>query len=453
MNNKILSIYEARITLSVCIIIILRMLGMFMIVPAMHTTGILFHQSNTTLIGLAVGIYGLMQSIAQIPFGFLSNKIGYQYTIFIGLFLFFLGSLVLCVSNSIFSIILGRGLQGLGTVSSIFIILLSNVIREQNYTKSIACVGVSFGLSFLVSIIFGPIVITYIGLYGLFKVILLLSILCMYITKIYIFPYCNKICFQERIKIYQSSYFIKKYDIFGYIISIFFLHFILTLNFIIFPKTMELLGYTLKSHVKIYFLIIIFSLLIIIPLMIFFEYKKYIRFLTIFFIFMIIISSSILLIFKNNFLVFFISMYLFFISFVVLESFLPSLLSRILPPNRKNIIMSIYATSQFFGTALGGILGGFIYQYFGITVLLMLSWIISIMWCVVFYFISSPPYILHISFVFSKEHIINFDFCNFIKYNYGVISIDYIRLENSLSIKFDAQKSNIHQIKNFFKKL
>ncbi|WP_343128094.1 MFS transporter [Buchnera aphidicola (Takecallis taiwana)] len=453
MNNDKLNIHEIRITIGVCIIFILRMFGMFMVTPAMHTTGILFPHASKFLIGVAIGIYGLMQAIFQIPFGYLSNRIGYKYTILIGLFVFCIGSIILWYSHSIFGIILGRSLQGIGTVSSIFIALLANVIREHNYIKSISCIGISFGISFLSAIILGPIIIGGIGLYGLFKIIILLSVICIYVAVRYIFPYCDKIFSHKKNKIifYQTNSFIQKYDIFGYIISIFCLHFLLTINFIIFPKNMELLGYVLKTHFEIYFIMIIFSLFITIPLIIIAEKKKYIRVLMISVILMLLISCFLLLIFPLNFFIFFISMCLFFIAFIISETFLPSLLSRILPIKYKNIIMSIYSTSQFLGIALGGIIGGLIYQYFGMMMLFILGVLVSILWLIIFIFITKPKYTYSTSVFLKKKCIYKLDITPFLKTDCGIISIEYVRSDNIVFIKFDSEKTDINDIIDFLK--
>lgn len=451
MNDYKLNIHEIRITIGVCIIFMLRMLGMFMVTPAMHTTGILFPHSSKFLIGVAIGIYGLMQAIFQIPFGFLSNRIGYKYTILIGLLLFFIGSIILCISNSIFGIIIGRGLQGIGTVSSVFIALLSHVIREQNYIKSISCIGITFGISFLSAILLGPIIIEYVGLYGLFKIIVLASILCIFVALKYIFPYCDTIFHhnKEKTSIYQANNFMKKYDVFAYVISIFFLHFLLTLNFIIFPKNMELLGYVLKKHFEIYFIIIILSLLVTIPLIIFSEKKKYIRLLMMFVIFMMIMSSMILLIFKLNFFIFFISMYLFFVSFILSETFLPSLLNRILSIEYKNIIMSIYSTSQFLGIALGGAVGGFTYQYCGMNTVFLLDVFIAIIWLIIFYFITPPIYTYSISILINKKRNFKLDIDTLLQHDTGIILIEYSKSNSLLLIKFDSKITDADKIRYF----
>ncbi|GAA0179264.1 hypothetical protein SH2C18_21630 [Clostridium sediminicola] len=43
------------------------------------------------LVGLAIGIYGLLQAIHQVPFGALSDKIGRKPIVLIGIFQLALG--------------------------------------------------------------------------------------------------------------------------------------------------------------------------------------------------------------------------------------------------------------------------------------------------------------------------------------------------------------------------
>src|SRR6266516_4612351 len=73
------------------------------------------------LIGEALGIYGLTQGLLQIPFGLLSDRIGRKIMIVAGLVLFGIGSAVAAISTSIDGVIVGRALQGAGPVVANFI--------------------------------------------------------------------------------------------------------------------------------------------------------------------------------------------------------------------------------------------------------------------------------------------------------------------------------------------
>ena len=105
---------ERRASLSLAAIFALRMLGLFMIYPVFALWARRLPDATDFTIGLALGMYGLTQALFQIPFGFLSDRLGRKRIIAAGLILFALGSVLAALSHSIYGIILGRLLQGAG---------------------------------------------------------------------------------------------------------------------------------------------------------------------------------------------------------------------------------------------------------------------------------------------------------------------------------------------------
>ena len=77
---------ERRSAFSLASIYALRMLGLFMVMPvfmleARHYEG----GADISSVGLAMGVYGLVQAVLQIPFGMAADRIGRKRVIYMGL--------------------------------------------------------------------------------------------------------------------------------------------------------------------------------------------------------------------------------------------------------------------------------------------------------------------------------------------------------------------------------
>ena len=159
---------EIRAGASLASIFALRMLGLFLILPvfAVHAQGIP-GGDNLTLVGIALGAYGLTQAMFQIPFGMAADNFGRKKVIVIGLLIFAFGSAVAALSTYIWWAIAGRVLQGAGAISAAVTALAADLTREQHRTKVMAMIGSSIGLMFAVSLVAAPALYAAVGMSGL----------------------------------------------------------------------------------------------------------------------------------------------------------------------------------------------------------------------------------------------------------------------------------------------
>lgn len=94
MNDNKMTPLERKATWGLGTVFSLRMLGMFMVLPVLTTYGLQLQHATESLIGLAIGIYGLTQAVFQIPFGIFSDKFGRKPMIVFGLIILLSGALL-----------------------------------------------------------------------------------------------------------------------------------------------------------------------------------------------------------------------------------------------------------------------------------------------------------------------------------------------------------------------
>src|SRR5688572_28077886 len=123
---------ELRASVSLASIFGLRLLGMFVILPvfAIYAER-LPGGDDLTLVGIAIGAYGLTQAVLQIPFGWWSDRYGRKRIIYIGLAVFAFGSFVAAAADDIYVVILGRVLQGAGAISAAVMAMAADLTRDE----------------------------------------------------------------------------------------------------------------------------------------------------------------------------------------------------------------------------------------------------------------------------------------------------------------------------------
>ncbi|MDO4674032.1 MFS transporter [Campylobacter sp.] len=160
-------------------IIATRFFGLFIVLPVLSLYALELRGANSLLIGLLVGIYALMQMLLQTPFGILSDKIGRKKTMLLGLVIFIIGSLLCAGANDIYTMLLGRILQGSGAIGGVASAMISDFIPEEKRSKAMAMMGGFIGIAFAASMVISPWMSAKWGLSSLFELSAALSFFCI----------------------------------------------------------------------------------------------------------------------------------------------------------------------------------------------------------------------------------------------------------------------------------
>jgi MFS family permease len=372
---------ETRTVSTLALIYALRMFGLFMVLPVLALFAQDYQGASASLVGVAIGAYGLTQACLQLPFGVWSDRIGRKPVIIIGLALFSLGSALAAMADSIWLLILGRALQGAGAVASTLMALMTDLTREENRTKAMASIGASIGLSFTLAMVVGPILASWFGLSGLFMLTAALSILAMVLLLVLVPTPRQQVRSKDaRAFVHQLGDLFKDKQILRLSFGIFVLHAVLVACFVAVPVALVEAGLVQAEHWKIYLPVMLVSFVFMVPFIIVGEKKQKMKQVLMLAVVLLLVSVALLGVELKSVAGITFALWLFFVAFNILEASLPSLVSKFAPAGFKGSAMGVYSTSQFLGAFIGGMLGGFLSEFIGLSgvfygmIPLLLTW-------------------------------------------------------------------------------
>jgi len=423
---------------------------MFMVLPVLTTYGMALAGASETLIGLAIGIYGLAQAIFQIPFGFLSDRIGRKPLIVGGLLIFVLGSVIAALSDNIWGVILGRALQGSGAIAAAVMALLSDLTREQNRTKAMAFIGVSFGITFAIAMVLGPIITHAYGLQALFWGIALLASAGIVITLLVV-PSADSHVLNRESSIVKGSFgkVWRNSRLLRLNFGIMCLHILLMSSFVALPNVMEAAGLAPSQHWIVYLVTMLVSFVAVVPFIIYAEAKRHMKQVFVGCVAVLLIAEVVLWFAGHQLWVIIAGVQLFFIAFNVMEAILPSLISKESPAGYKGTAMGLYSTSQFIGVAIGGSAGGWLYGHLGGGWVFAAGAALSLIWLLVSTRMQEPPYVSSLRITLSEQAAQDSSLESRLRQQAGVADAVVVPEERSAYIKIDSKITNRQQLESW----
>jgi len=387
VTSSRMSAPELRATAALAGIFALRMLGLFMIMPVFSVYAkTIPGGDNVLLVGIALGAYGVTQSMLYIFYGWASDKLGRKPVIAAGLLIFAIGSFVAAIGHSMAWIIVGRVIQGMGAVSSAVIAFIADLTAEEHRTKAMAMVGGSIGISFAVAIVGAPIVFHLVGMSGLFTLVGVLSVLAVGVV-LWIVPDAPKPVHVRA----PFAEVLRNVELLRLNFGVLVLHATQTALFLVVPRILEGGGLPVASHWKVYLPVMGLSFVMMVPAIIAAEKRGKMKPVLVGAIGLILIGQLLLGAAPHTILTVAAILFVYFLGFNILEASQPSLVSKLAPGTRKGAAAGVYNTTQSIGLALGGVVGGWLMKSAGPNAVFFACSGLVLGWLIIAANMKTPP--------------------------------------------------------------
>jgi MFS family permease len=344
---------ERRATAIVTTIAMMRLFALFALLPVMSIFAGSLPGATPTLIGIAVGGYGLTQALLQIPLGALSDRFGRVRVILLGLGVFAAGSVLAASSETIHGVIAGRLLQGAGAVSATLTALLADATRAEIRTRTMALFGIGIGSTFLLAIITGPVIAAFSGVRSLFWLgagLAGIAALMLRLLPDGIGPQTHTPAAPLRAAL--------KAPLLRLDASIFVLHALLSASFVALPFLLRSdAGVPIGDQWKVYASALVVSLLGTVPLILADERRGKAHTVS-FAVLLLLLGQLVLSFWGFAALPIVGGLALFFAGFNFLEAGLPARLSILADDRLRGASLGLFSSAQFLGIFAGGLIGG-----------------------------------------------------------------------------------------------
>ncbi len=438
----------AKKVLPLSLIVGLRFFGLFIVLSVLSQYALTLKGGTAFLAGLAVGGYALTQAVLQVPFGVLSDRIGRKKTILIGLLLFAAGSVICAISGDIYTLLLGRFLQGAGAIGSVVTAMIADYVREDERAHAMAVMGMVIAMSFAVAMIFGPLIGGFYSVSALFWLTAILAIIALAIlfTAVPEPPTIVHSYTEEEAKI---KHVFKDKDLVRMYITFLFHSSTMAIAFFIIPILLkQKFGVSPEGYWKVYLPAVFFGIIAMGPAAVFGE--KYAKGKEVFIISILFIAASFVLMgFSSSLLWFGVGAVFFFIGFNMFEPLLQSFVSKFAKVHQKGAALGVANTFAYVGIFLGGAIGGYIYQHFHEKGVAWFVLAVCVFWIAWIAGMRNPGLRDNLFLPFSEYDRNKIDGLKVVE---GITDFYINETEEIIVVKFDKEHQSEEFIRNFLKK-
>ena len=438
---KIREKFMLKSVLPLSFIVASRFFGLFIVLPVLSLYALNLEGANEFLVGLIVGVYAISQMIFQVPFGALSDKIGRKKALTIGLLIFVVGSIVCALASEIYTMLFGRFLQGVGAVGAVATAMISDFVAEENRSKAMAIMGAFIGLSFTLSMVLGPLLARSYGLSSLFYLSAALSLLCVVLLYTVV-PKEIKVSAKAQKVPFGKLFLQKDYMIINF--TSFMQKMLTSIAFLVIPIVLvREYGYESSELYKVYALGAVLGFLAMGLAGALGDGKGLSKVILIAGTLLFAITYAIFALSFTKFL-FVVGIAIFFIGFNLHEPIMQSTATKFVKSSQKGTALGIFNSFGYFGSFVGGAVGGYIMHAFDFKVLAIVCVVLCVIWLVLLFTLNDPRIFKNI--YLSPEASLNLELLNSQK---GVV--DYYKNEKNQVIKFDSRLTSEEALKDSLK--
>src|SRR5690606_2057093 len=219
------------------------------------------------------------------------------------------------------------------------------------------------------------------------------------------------------------------------------LHAILMASFVALPLALvERGGLPKEEHWWVYLTALLVGFFAMVPFIIYGEKKRRMKQVLLGAVAVLLACELFFWQFGDNLTNLVIGATLFFTAFNLLEATLPSLISKVAPAGGKGTAMGVFSTSQFLGAALGGLLGGWLFQHGGLGMVFIGCAALCALWWAIAVTMREPPYVTSLRLPLSPAALRDAELVERLQAEPGVADAVVVAEEAALYVKVDIEQ-------------
>lgn len=396
--------FERRSVLAIASVFLIRMAGLFMLLPIFALYSRSLEGITPQLAGVVMGIHGVSQVLLQVPFGMLSDRFGRKPMVLAGAMIFVAGSILGYVSDNVYTMMIARFLQGAGAISSVMMALLADLTSDENRTQAMAMVGGAIGMSFALALVVGPIIAGMGGLKAVLGATVVSGILAVILVVFLVPAPSQRKVQREHGTVVSELWSVALHpSLVPLNVGVMILHATMMACFVALPSVMaDKLGIPSEQHGYWYLPALLVSFVFVVPVVVIAEKKRQMK--TAFLVATLVLSLSlVVMMHAGDGKIWLVAGLLgYFWAFNLLEATLPSWVSKVAPAGSRGTAMGVYASAQFLGVFIGGVVAGYFMAHRGQEAVFLLMAGLGVVWSMVVLKSPPPRYLANLSLSFPE---------------------------------------------------